>query len=342
LIQCLNLQLCIAKLAAASVTLRLLRESFLAAVMEHRMRTTRRTFVQASLAATAAATLLPISLRAQQSPPTRRAIPSTREEIPIVGLGTWITFNVGDDPVLRDECKNVMAAFFEAGGRVIDSSPMYGSSQPVIGYGLQKLGRPSALFSAEKVWTSSGAAGPAQIEQSRRFWGVPKFDLIQVHNLLTWKAHLQTLFQMKAAGAVRYVGITTSEGRRHDLLEQIMRNEPIDFVQFSYNVVDREAEARLLPLASERGIAVIVNRPFRQGALTDRLKREPLPEWAREFGVSSWAQLMLKFILSHPAVTVAIPATTRVDHVRENLAAAAGPMPDPAMRERISAHVKAL
>jgi diketogulonate reductase-like aldo/keto reductase len=311
-------------------------------MMEHRMRTTRRTFVQASLAATAAATLLPISLHAQQKPPARRPIPSTGEEIPIVGLGTWITFNVGDDPVLRDECTDVMAAFFEAGGRMIDSSPMYGSSQPVIGYGLQKLGRPSALFSAEKVWTSSAAAGPPQIEQSRRFWGVPKFDLVQVHNLLTWKAHLQTLLQMKAAGTVRYVGITTSEGRRHDLIEQIMRNEPIDFVQFSYSVVDREAEARLLPLASERGIAVIVNRPFRQGELTDRLKREKLPEWAAELGVSSWAQLMLKFILTHPAVTIAIPATTRVDHVRENLSAAAGPMPDPAMRQRIAAHVKAL
>ena len=203
---------------------------------------------------------------------------------------------------------------------MINSSPMYGSSQPVIGYGLQKLGRPSALFSAEKVWTSSAAAGPAQIEQSRRFWGVPKFDLVQVHNLLAWKAHLQTLFEMKAAGAVRYVGITTSEGRRHDLLEQIMRSEPIDFVQFSYNVVDREAEARLLPLASERGIAVIVNRPFRQGALTrpaQALSR--CPNGRPRLGVSSWAQLMLKFILSHPAVTVAIPATTRVDHVRENL-----------------------
>jgi diketogulonate reductase-like aldo/keto reductase len=325
-----------------SVTLRLLRGNFLAAILEHRMRTTRRTFVQASLAATAAAALLPISLHAQQRPPSRRPIPSTREAIPIVGLGTWITFNVGDDPMLKDECAGVMAAFFEAGGRMIDSSPMYGSSQPVIGYGLQKLGRPSALFSAEKVWTSSAAAGPAQIEQSRRFWGVPKFDLVQVHNLLTWKAHLQTLFQMKAAGTLRYVGITTSEGRRHDLIEQIMRNEPIDFVQFSYNVVDREAEARLLPLALERGIAVIVNRPFRQGALTNRLKNAPLPEWAVELGVSSWAQLMLKFILSHPAVTVAIPATTRVDHVRENLAAAAGPMPDLAMRQRISAQVKAL
>jgi diketogulonate reductase-like aldo/keto reductase len=307
--------------------------------MEHRMRTTRRTFLRTSLAAAAA--LLPISLHAQQGP-ARRPIPSTREEIPIVGLGTWITFNVGNDPALRDECAGVMAAFFEAGGRMIDSSPMYGSSQPVIGYGLQKLGRPPALFSAEKVWTSSATAGPAQIEQSRRFWGVQKFDLVQVHNLLAWKPHLQTLFQMKAAGTLRYVGITTSEGRRHDLVEQIMRNEPIDFVQLSYNVVDREAEARLLPLASERGIAVIVNRPFRQGALTDRLKKERLPEWTAELGVSSWAQLILKFILSHPAVTVAIPATTRVDHVRENLSAATGPMPDPAVRERISAHVKAL
>jgi len=309
--------------------------------MKSWMPTTRRTFLRASLAAAAAAHL-PVALHAQQGSPIRRVIPSTREEIPIVGLGTWITFNVGDDRVLRDESAAVIAAFFEAGGRLIDSSPMYGSSQPVVGYGLQKLGRPSTLFSAEKVWTSSSAAGPPQIEQSRRFWGVPKFDLVQVHNLLTWKAHLQTLFQMKAAGTLRYVGITTSEGRRHDLLEQIMRNEPIDFVQFSYNVVDREAEARLLPLATERGIAVIVNRPFRQGALTNRLKNAPLPEWAIELGVSSWAQLMLKFILSHPAVTVAIPATTRVEHVRENLAAAAGPMPDPAMRERISAHVKAL
>jgi diketogulonate reductase-like aldo/keto reductase len=310
-------------------------------MMEHRMRMTRRTLVRATLA-TSASALLPSRLHAQAGAPTRRPIPSTREAIPIVGLGTWITFNVGNDVVMRDECAGVMAAFFEAGGRMIDSSPMYGSSQPVIGYGLQKLGHPSTLFSAEKVWTSSAASGPAQIEQSRRFWGVPKFDLVQVHNLLAWKEHLKTLFGMKAAGAVRYVGITTSEGRRHDLLEQIMRNEPIDFVQFSYNVVDREAEARLLPLASERGIAVIVNRPFRQGALTQRLKGEPVPEWAAELGVSSWAQLMLKFILAHPAVTVAIPATTRVDHVRENLAAAGAPMPDPAMRKRVSAYVQAL
>ena len=304
------------------------------------MRTTRRTFLQGSLVAAVATALPTAAAHAQDNPPASRRVPSTGEMIPAVGLGTWITFNVGNDPLLRDECVNVMKAFFEAGGRMIDSSPMYGSSQPVIGYGLQKLGRPETLLSAEKVWTSSGANGPRQIEQSRRFWGVPRFDLVQVHNLVAWKEHLRTLFEMKAAGSVRYVGITTSEGRRHDLVERIMRSEPIDFVQLSYNVVDREAEERLLPLAAERGIAVIVNRPFQQGELTRRLERERLPAWAAELGVSSWAQFILKFILSHPAVTVAIPATTRVDHVRENLAAAADPVPDPATRKRMAAYVR--
>src|SRR6185295_18221348 len=157
-------------------------------------------------------------LAAQTPRVLTRTIPSSGETIPAVGLGTWITFNVGDDSVLRDECAAVMAAFFESGGRMIDSSPMYGSSQPVIGYGLAKLGMPP-VFSAEKVWTSSD--GPEQIEQSRRFWGIPRFDLLQVHNLLAWEEHLKTLYEMKAAGQVRYVGITTSEGRRHDLFEEI-------------------------------------------------------------------------------------------------------------------------
>src|SRR3712207_3840765 len=205
--------------------------------------------------------------RAQALQPVTRRIPSTGELIPAVGLGTWITFNVGDDPVLREECAAVMAAFFEAGGRVIDSSPMYGSSQAVIGYGLGKLGRPPGLFSADKVWTSSGADGPGQIEESRARWGVPRFDLLQVHNLLAWEDHLETLFAMKAEGRVRYVGITTSEGRRHDEVEGIMASRPLDFVQVTYNVLDREVEARILPLARERGIAVIANRPFRQGEL---------------------------------------------------------------------------
>jgi diketogulonate reductase-like aldo/keto reductase len=303
------------------------------------MVTTRRSFIEGAVAAAAVAAL-PGAALGQADPAVTRIVPSTGEAIPAVGLGTWITFNVGDDPALRQECTDVMAAFFAAGGRMIDSSPMYGSSQPVIGHGLEQLGRPKAVFSADKVWTSSGADGPAQIERSRAFWGVQRFDLVQVHNLVAWEEHLQTLFEMKVAGRVRYVGITTSEGRRHDLFEQIMRNQPLDFVQLTYNIADRDAEDRLLPLAADRGMAVIVNRPFRQGALTRRLEGEPLPDWASEIGASTWAQFLLKFIVSHPAVTVAIPATTRVDHVRENMAAASGPLPDATMRERMQAHLR--
>jgi diketogulonate reductase-like aldo/keto reductase len=222
---------------------------------------------------------------------------------------------------------------------MIDSSPMYGSSQAVIGHGLARLGMPSALFSADKVWISSGTQGPEQIEESRAHWGVRRFDLLQVHNLLAWEDHLQTLLAMKADGRLRYVGITTSEGRRHEELEQIMASRPIDFVQVTYNVLDREVEGRILPLAQERGIAVIINRPFQQGALIRRVERHPLPAWASEVGAATWAQLILKFIVSHPAVTCAIPATSKVAHVVENMAAATGPLPDAAMRRRMAAHV---
>jgi diketogulonate reductase-like aldo/keto reductase len=260
----------------------------------------------------------------------------------MVGLGSWITFNVGDDVAARDSCAEVMRAFFAAGGRMIDSSPMYGSSQQVIGHGLRKLDSPSQLFSADKVWIYGGGRGPAQIEASRRAWGVPRFDLLQVHNLLSWEEHLRTLFEMKAAGRVRYVGITTSEGRRHRDFERIMRAHPLDFVQVTYNALDREAEKRILPLARERGIAVIINRPFREGALIRHVKRYPLPAWAAEFDCANWAQVLLKFIVSHPAVTCAIPATTRVDHVQENMGAARGRLPDEAMRRRIIAHVERL
>jgi len=269
-----------------------------------------------------------------------RPIPSSGEALPLVGLGSWITFNVGNDPVARESCAEVMRAFFAAGGRMIDSSPMYGSSQGVIGEGLKKIG--ANAFSADKVWISSGPRGPAQIEASRNFWGVPKFDLLQVHNLLAWEEHLRTLAAMKAAGQVRYVGITTSEGRRHGDFEKIMRTHPLDFVQLSYNILDREAEQRILPLARERGMAVIINRPFREGDLIRKIARKPLPSFAAEIGAPSWAQLILKFIISHPAVTCAIPATTRVDHVQENMAAARDPLPDAAMRARIVAYVEKL
>jgi diketogulonate reductase-like aldo/keto reductase len=277
----------------------------------------------------------PAAALAQAAPtPGTRPIPSSGEAIPLVGLGTWITFNVGNDRQGRAQSIDVLRAFFAAGGRLVDSSPMYGSSQPVIGEGLQALGMPRQLFSAEKVWTSGD--GVAQLEQSRQHWRVPRFDLVQVHNLLAWERQLPLLHEMKQAGRLRYVGITTSEGRRHRDIEQLLKTQRLDFLQLTYNPLDREAEERLLPLARERGVAVLANRPFREGALTRQLQRRALPGWAAEIGCTTWAQAILKFIVSHPAVTCAIPATTSVAHVRENLLAAAGPMPDEALRQRIA------
>lgn len=295
------------------------------------------------LGALAASPLLwSAKVRARPGRPATRPIPSSGEAIPLVGLGSWITFNIGNDRAARDASSEVMRNFFLAGGRLIDSSPMYGSAQEVIGYGLRKLGRPADLFAADKVWISDGDEGRAQMETSRRYWGVPRFDLMQVHNLVAWQDHLPTLFAMKAAGQLRYVGITTSHGRRHGDMAQIMASQPLDFVQLTYNLFDREAEQRLLPLALERGIAVIVNRPFQQGGLIRKLERHPLPPWAAEIDCTSWAQFALKFIISHPAVTCAIPATTRVDHVLENLGVATGRLPDTVMRARMAAHVNKL
>ena len=279
----------------------------------------------------------PAAASAPGTAPLTKPIPSSGERLPVVGLGTWITFNVGRDAQARQQCTEVMRAFFAAGGRLIDSSPMYGSSQAVIGEGLQKLGLPRSLFSAEKVWTSSD--GAAQIEASRKLWQVPGFDLLQVHNLLAWHEQLPLLLEMKKAGKLRYVGITTSEGRRHRDLEQVMRAHKLDFIQLTYNPVDREAERTLLPLARERGIAVLANRPFQEGALLKKLQRHPLPAWAGEIGCSAWSQVVLKHIVSHPAITCAIPATSDVAHLRENMAAASGPMPDEAMRKRIADHI---
>ena len=299
----------------------------------------RRRLLAAMAAAAAAAAGAPLAVAA---PPLTRRVPATGEALPLVGLGSWITFNVGNDRQARRECADVIAAFFAAGGRMIDSSPMYGSSQDVIGSALAGLGMPSALFSADKVWIAPGSRGPAQIAQSLAAWRVARFDLLQVHNLLAWQEHLATLQGMKAAGRIRYVGITTSEGRRHSEIEQIMAREPIDFVQVTYNVLDREVEQRILPLARERRIGVIVNRPFREGAVLRQLARQRLPAWAAEIGCRTWAQAVLKFIVSHPDVTCAIPATTSVAHVRENLAAASLPLPDAALRRRIADDVARL
>jgi diketogulonate reductase-like aldo/keto reductase len=291
-----------------------------------------------SLAAAGAATALPRLASAQNTPLLTRKIPASGEQLPLVGLGSWRTFNVGDDPEGRNACAEVMRAFFAGGGRLIDSSPMYGSSQDTIGYGLNKLGARDKVFAADKAWTYSG--GAAQVETSRKKWGVARFDLLQVHNLLSWQDHLPMLLDMKAQKRLRYVGITTSEGRRHEDFEHVMRSKPLDFIQVTYNALDRESDKRILPLARERGLAVIINRPFQSGPLIRRAKRHPLPAWAKEIDCANWAQVLLKFIVSHPAVTCAIPATTRTDHVRENIGASYGRLPDEALRKRIVAAVE--
>lgn len=293
----------------------------------------------AALSASSASTLL----AAPSARPMTRRIPSSGEEIPCVGLGSWITFNVGSDPDLLDECAGVIKAFADGGGRMIDSSPMYGSSQSTIGHGLAKLDDASTIFSADKVWTSDTGGGRGQVEASRQAWRIPGFDLLQVHNLVAWQAHLATLFDMKARGQLKYVGVTTSHGRRHEDLEQIMQSQPLDFVQLTYNVLDREAEHRLLPLARDRGIAVIVNRPYQRGRLVEQMSRRPLPDWAEaEAGATSWAQLLLKFVVAHPHVTCAIPATTRVDHVRENLSAGSGEPLAAQIRQKLIGYVQSL
>lgn len=297
----------------------------------------------AALSAGVGTWALPLhSQAAIDAAPLTRTIPSSGEAMPVVGLGSWITFNVGQDAAGLAASTAVIRAFLAGGGRMIDSSPMYGSAQATIGHALAALGGPKAVWSADKVWDGDLARGTAQMATSRQRWGVERFDLMQVHNLLGWQAHLPRLFEMKAAGRLRYVGISTSHGRRHADVAQIMSRQPLDFVQLTYNLLDREVEQRLLPLARERGIAVIVNRPFRQGDLPRQLAHHPLPGWAGELGCTDWAQVALKFVVSHPAVTCAIPATTRVDHVRQNLAAGGGAMPDAALRARMAREVAAL
>ncbi|WP_244612973.1 aldo/keto reductase [Modicisalibacter radicis] len=271
-----------------------------------------------------------------------KPIPSSGEAIPVIGMGTWITFNVGEIESLRDQRAEIVRTLFEQGGRVIDSSPMYGTSEAVVGYCLAHVDTPDALFSATKVWTRMAAEGREQMAESRKLWGLDTFSLMQVHNLVDWQTHLPRLRDDKAAGRVRYIGVTTSHGSRHAELASIMRNEPLDFVQLTYNILDREAEETLLPLAAERGIAVIANRPFRQKALIRRYQGQPLPEWAGEIDCANWPQFLLKFIVSHPQVTCAIPATTRVEHMRENTGALYGRLPDAAMRERMVRYVENL
>jgi diketogulonate reductase-like aldo/keto reductase len=274
----------------------------------------------------------PVSAAADET--ITRVIPSSGERIAVIGMGTWRTFDVGDDVSLRDERTEVLRTFFEEGGQMVDSSPMYGTSEEVLGYALQRIDSPP-LFSATKVWTRGRRSGEEQMERSRRLWGVDRFDLMQIHNLVDWQTHLETLLDYRVEGRIQYLGITTSHGRQHEQLERIMRDHPLDFVQITYNMADRAAEQRLLPMARERGIAVIINRPFRGADLFRRVEGRPLPGWAAEIGCEHWSQVFLKFVVSHPAVTCAIPATRRVEYMKQNMAAGRGQLPDEALRQRM-------
>jgi aryl-alcohol dehydrogenase-like predicted oxidoreductase len=266
----------------------------------------------------------------------RRRIPASGETIPAIGLGTWQTFDVGAAPASRAPLEAVLKAFVDLGGTVIDSSPMYGRSEEVVGDLSAKLSLQSKLFVATKVWTSGKAAGIRQMEDSMRKLRASRIDLMQVHNLLDVGTHLDTLRGWKQEGRVRYVGVTHYTAGSHDQVARVISSQPVDFIQINYSVGEREADKRLLQVAMDRGCAVIVNRPFAGGDLFRRLRSRPLPSWAAEMDCDSWAQILLKFVLAHPAVTCAIPATANVEHLRDNMKAATGRLPDETLRARIA------
>ena len=276
-------------------------------------------------------------VRAETTAMLTRKIPSSGEALPVIGLGTWQTFDVGNSAAERAPLEEVLAAFVAGGGKVLDSSPMYGKSETVAGEIAQKLGLRAKLFVATKVWTSGKAAGIAQMEDSMQKLRAQPIDLLQVHNLVDVGTHLDTLRQWKKEGRVRYLGITHYTASGHDAVAKVIASQPIDFVQINYSVGEREAERRLLPLAQERGVAVIANRPFAGGELFSQLRKKPLPDWAAEIDCESWAQVLLKFVVSHPAMTCAIPATSKLAHLRDNMRAGYGRLPDEKLRARIAA-----
>jgi len=270
-----------------------------------------------------------------------RPIPSSGETIPALGLGTWRTFDVGASAAARRPLAEVLQRFVALGGRVIDSSPMYGAAEAVVGDLAADLALGDRLFLATKVWTSGRETGRAQMEQSLRRLRARRLDLMQIHNLLDWRTHLATLRDWKRAGRIRYLGVTHYTSSGYDELERVLAAEPLDFVQVNYSLGEREAERRILPLARERGVAVLVNRPFAEGGLFGRVRGRALPAWAAEIGCESWAQLFLKWILAHPAVTCVIPATSRPEHLVDNMKAGVGRLPDADARERVAALVAA-
>ena len=279
---------------------------------------------------------------ARAAPSIRRRIPSSGMELPVIGLGTYSTFDVGDDASERAAVREVLRLFVEHGGAVVDSSPMYGSAESVTGDMTAELTVRDRLFLATKVWTSGEAAGIAQMQTSFKRLRTTHVDLMQVHNLLDWRTHLRTLRAWKDDGRIRYIGITHYTASAYPEVEQVLRSERLDFVQINYSLAERDAEQRLLPLAQDRGVAVLVNRPFAQANLFGKVRGRELPAWAAEFDCASWAQFFLKYVIAHPAVTCAIPATRKPTHLVDNMQAGRGRLPDAKMRERMAAWLRAL
>lgn len=299
------------------------------------MTLSRRQFIQGIGLLSAGIVLMPKNIFGENRQSITRAVPSTGERIPVIGMGTSRTFNVGNDPADRAQLRQVLQIFFDNGGALIDSSPMYGSSEMVVGDLLKSIHNKKNLFAATKVWIDGKQDGIDQMQESMRLMGVAIMDLMQIHNLRDWKTHLPTLRQWKQEGKIRYIGITTSHGRSHAELMQIMRVEDLDFVQFTYNIDDRTVEDSLLAMAADRGMATLINRPFQRGDLFRKVKGKALPEWAKEFDCKSWGQFFLKFVVSHPAVTCVIPATSKAHHMADNMGANFGKLPSPSMRKRM-------
>ena len=285
---------------------------------------------------------MPAVSAVERIPILQRPIPKTGEALPAVGLGTWQAFDVAGNAAETGQAREALKALVEMGGRVLDSSPMYGSAESVSGTLAAELGLTSKLFVATKVWTSGRQAGIRQMEDSMRKLGVERLDLMQVHNLVDAPTHLATLREWKAAGRVRYLGVTHYSASAHADLERAVERDGVDFIQVNYSIAEPEADRRLLSAAADARTAVIVNRPFAEGAMFRRVRGRALPEWAAEAGAASWAQFFLKWIVAHPAVTCAIPGTRNPAHVADNMAAAAGPLPDEAMRRKMAAYYRAL
>lgn len=272
----------------------------------------------------------------------KRPIPGTGEMIPAVGLGTYGVFDVGQSKADRDPLKEVLRLFTEAGSGMVDSSPMYGSAERVVGDLAEELGVRDSLFLATKVWTMRRESGIRQMEDSLRLLRTNVIDLMQVHNLMDWETHFETLRAWKEQGRIRYTGITHYATSAFNAMERVMKAAHPDFIQIYYSIATRRAEERLLPLATDLGIGVIVNRPFETADLFGRVREKSVPVWAEEFGCTSWAQFFLKFVLSHPAVTCAIPATGNSAHLLDNRKAGSGPLPDVRAREKMAQYIDTL